>query len=778
MGVGERFALAPLFGWITHPALLAAGAALTLVPLAIHWWSRRRVRTVEWAAMRLLGGAMRREERRVRIEDRLLLALRMLGVLLLGVLVARPLSSSYWMGDDDRGVEYVVLIDDSLSMQTIDSEGTAFDRARRLLKELVMDRSDVGRDWLTLLVASDPRNPLLDRVPLAEQRLNDVAAAVDRLVASDASVDWGAALGEFRQWLATRSSSPRRVFICSDFRLHDWAPEDADNAPWDVGTDASTSAGERGGVNVTEGWLLCDVGAEQTANLQIVNVEPDGIVAAGVSVTYLVTLRNNGAVDAANVEVRLVAAETTPQQAVVESLPAGASTTVAFPLIFTSTIDREPIEPVEVRTEIVSNAPDRENRLLADDVASDLLWPGPGVDVVIVEASISGDSASQAPDYLRRALAPSVDAPSGFRVRTVTADHLESTRLDEVRVIFVGNVRALGPSVLELLANWVARGGGLVLAPGERTDATAWNARLFADGHGLAPLSLVDIQGTTERTSWSEWRDVDPDFSPARILSGDDNPFVARVKVFRWWGTSAIARSPTAEPTRGMVSSSTTHVRARLSDSAGSSLVVEKAFGDGRVVMLALPLDATWSDWPSDPSYVVFLQELTRDLATDPRMPQRVFAGQPIRCRVDMARYQQQAWLRTPAKQRWALHGESVEAAVPSGSGAEAKSLDWRFESPRTRVTGRHVLELNTADGKRHERSVAVLAVPREGELQRVPETWGARGELRGARRISSDVSWADAHAPSRELWWWAVWSVAGVLAVEQWLAWSMGKRR
>lgn len=90
MGVGERFALAPLFGWITHPALLAAGAALTLVPLAIHWWSRRRVRTVEWAAMRLLGGAMRREERRVRIEDRLLLALRMLGVLLLGVLVAAP----------------------------------------------------------------------------------------------------------------------------------------------------------------------------------------------------------------------------------------------------------------------------------------------------------------------------------------------------------------------------------------------------------------------------------------------------------------------------------------------------------------------------------------------------------------------------------------------------------------------------------------------------------------------------------------------------------------
>ena len=44
-----------LWAWVVHPGLLAGGALLAAVPLAIHWWSRRRVRTIDWAAMRLLA---------------------------------------------------------------------------------------------------------------------------------------------------------------------------------------------------------------------------------------------------------------------------------------------------------------------------------------------------------------------------------------------------------------------------------------------------------------------------------------------------------------------------------------------------------------------------------------------------------------------------------------------------------------------------------------------------------------------------------------------------
>ena len=56
---------------------IAAGVAVT-VPVAIHLLMRRRRKPVEWAAMELLREALRRVERKRRVERWLLLAVRCL----------------------------------------------------------------------------------------------------------------------------------------------------------------------------------------------------------------------------------------------------------------------------------------------------------------------------------------------------------------------------------------------------------------------------------------------------------------------------------------------------------------------------------------------------------------------------------------------------------------------------------------------------------------------------------------------------------------------------
>ncbi len=56
--------------------LLLAGVGAISVPVLIHLLNRSRVRRVAWAAMRFLHISVERNQRRMNVEDWLLLALR------------------------------------------------------------------------------------------------------------------------------------------------------------------------------------------------------------------------------------------------------------------------------------------------------------------------------------------------------------------------------------------------------------------------------------------------------------------------------------------------------------------------------------------------------------------------------------------------------------------------------------------------------------------------------------------------------------------------------
>src|SRR5580658_9234626 len=72
---------------------LAAGA----VPVLIHLLYRRRFHTVPWAAMRFLLAATRKQSRRMKLEQLLLLVIRTLIVLCVALALSRP--SAETMGE-------------------------------------------------------------------------------------------------------------------------------------------------------------------------------------------------------------------------------------------------------------------------------------------------------------------------------------------------------------------------------------------------------------------------------------------------------------------------------------------------------------------------------------------------------------------------------------------------------------------------------------------------------------------------------------------------------
>src|SRR5437879_549108 len=71
------------------PAFLGA-LALVGIPLLIHLIRRRKLKVVQWAAMEFLRQSQRKQKRRLRIEELILLALRMLIVALAALAFARP----------------------------------------------------------------------------------------------------------------------------------------------------------------------------------------------------------------------------------------------------------------------------------------------------------------------------------------------------------------------------------------------------------------------------------------------------------------------------------------------------------------------------------------------------------------------------------------------------------------------------------------------------------------------------------------------------------------
>src|SRR5438128_9444287 len=86
----------PIITGLLTTLAVAAGAAS--IPIIIHLLNRNRYRVVTWAAMRFLLTAQRKNTRRMRLEQWLLLAIRTVMVLLMVVAMASvmPWAEQWW----------------------------------------------------------------------------------------------------------------------------------------------------------------------------------------------------------------------------------------------------------------------------------------------------------------------------------------------------------------------------------------------------------------------------------------------------------------------------------------------------------------------------------------------------------------------------------------------------------------------------------------------------------------------------------------------------------
>ena len=157
--------------------ILLGGLAAAGIPILIHLLNRNRFKVVRWGAMHLLDTAFRINQRRLRIENWLLLFIRCLIPTLLALALARPviIGASGLFGAAKSSL--VLLLDNSYSMD-YSGGGTANFTGARDTATNILANIGRGSDASVVLMAGGV-TPLLPTPTFDLEQLQKLLAKVD-----------------------------------------------------------------------------------------------------------------------------------------------------------------------------------------------------------------------------------------------------------------------------------------------------------------------------------------------------------------------------------------------------------------------------------------------------------------------------------------------------------------------------------------------------------------------------------------------------------------------
>ncbi len=232
-----------------HPLIFWSGLAAVSVPIIIHLLNRRRYRVRDWAAMKFLLDSIRKNRRRLRIEELILLAIRCLAVFLIGMVLARFIGCS--LADKlnvgkSGSMAIVYILDDSVSMGQKYSIEPAFklatgdlskqvevvtaDKMIGILKTSDLTLQDAGatpKDADSQKKDKDKEKVFFSLNFLSDKGIRDnLQKRLAELEPSDRVANLQGALDWAQKMLADKPAK-KRIVILSDFPQVDLAPKEA-----------------------------------------------------------------------------------------------------------------------------------------------------------------------------------------------------------------------------------------------------------------------------------------------------------------------------------------------------------------------------------------------------------------------------------------------------------------------------------------------------------------------------------------------------------------------
>src|SRR5687768_16093354 len=211
----------------TPLAALGIAAGVAAVPVIIHLLNRKRYVVVNWAAMRFLLAAQKKNVRRLKLEQWLLLATRCLALLLIALAMAavmpwfEPVWQRMFPGDPlapttQGRTHRIIVLDASFTMAARRSDDVSRFEAAKAQAKAILDRSHPG-DGYSLILLGAPAQVI---VPGPADDRDKVAREIDDLQLPHGSADVAGGLHA----AAEMASKPlgkyarREVYFVTDLR--------------------------------------------------------------------------------------------------------------------------------------------------------------------------------------------------------------------------------------------------------------------------------------------------------------------------------------------------------------------------------------------------------------------------------------------------------------------------------------------------------------------------------------------------------------------------------
>lgn len=586
------------------------GMAAGSIPVVIHLLNKRKYRRTDWAAMRFLLAAIKKNKRRIELEQWILLAIRTLLILLLVAAMARPvlesLAPAMFAGQRSHRV---LVLDGSMSMTRKLTDMTRFDRAKTLAKQIVREarRGDV----LSVILMADPPKVIIGE---PSPNLDQVSREIDLINPTEGATDLTATFASLRRVLDSSPLPNKEILFLTDMQKATWARPGSDNtAALKAEVDKLNDQKIRP--------VVVDLGAVSEQNRSVVDLTlTTPVVTVGIPVNIRAQVQNFTNEPKPGTRVQLVVdGQLGPEQSV--DLPVAEPVTLNFTQIFRSQGDH------------VVEAVIDEDPLAADDKRRLVVPVKEKVRVLLVDGDLNPEPFAAETDYLAQALSPleagPVDAAANAQstaeevlplaVEVIPESRLTSMELAEYDVLMLANVAQPSDIEATMLDKYVRQGGGLVLFMGDRVLAEGWNSRLATPERDLLPATIGASVGDASKKSGAFL--IDPlDYRHPIVAAYEGaTPAVAS-------GLTQVATWQYNKLDRRVDSAS----RLALAFDNGDPAVIDATRGRGRVVMIATSADSQWTTWPLHPSYPVVMSEVTLLAASGRTGEKNSLIGQAI----------------------------------------------------------------------------------------------------------------------------------------------------
>ena len=528
--------------------LFLIGLLAALIPVAIHLIRREKPPKVMFSTIRFLKKTSKKLVLFQHLQQMALLLLRAAVIVLLVLAFARPLfnqSVARLLDADPQSA--VILLDLSMSMRWQDN----FDQAKAEALAVV-DRLS-GDDELGLIAFSGTAEVV--------RELDTEGGQVRELIESFDEPGFGSTryypnLRLADQMLEDSRYENRAIYLISDFQ--EVGLQGADES-WKLAPGVAL--------------YLIDVGSADSENLVLTDVRsPEQLLEDSAQQQILARIRSTGSqyLDSGEVSLSLNG----------------------------QMVDRRPVDLTDRSEQVVTFAVDFEAegdyvgeiRVAGDNFSDDNSYYFtvdvlPKINVLLVNGEASDNWFDDEGHWFGLAVSSTDSSP--FSLETIDPTELSAAAMRQSDVVALLNVGQLTSSQAAALSEYVVNGGSLLIAPGDRIDARAFNQQLGE----VSPARLEQV-GLLGRDDYLVIADYDRRHPILRPLGSDWSA--------RFQGHWRLTPSEDA------------NVLMQFDNTEAA--LVEKDVGEGKVLLFASSLDLEWNNLALQGLFLPFVHETLRHL--------------------------------------------------------------------------------------------------------------------------------------------------------------------